>query len=84
MPEKHKIAWIRGLLVQTNSENTQIGSNWKYKHIQLYKSVPVTPLTYVISRVRLLTGMDRNGPNNRNGPGITGTDLTLSLFSVYK
>ena len=24
---------------------------------------------------------NRNGPNNRNGPGITGTDLTFSLFS---
>ena len=24
-------------VVQTNSENTQIESNWKYKHIQLYK-----------------------------------------------
>ena len=28
--------------------------------------------------------MDRNGPNNRSGPGITGTDLTFSLFCVYK
>ena len=27
---------------------------------------------------------NRNGPNNRNGPGITGTDLTFSLFCVNK
>ena len=30
--------------------------------------------------VRLKTGMDRNGPNNRNGPGITGTDLSFTYF----
>ena len=24
--------------------------------------------------------MDRSGPNNRNGPGITGTDLILHYF----
>ena len=29
----------------------QIGSNWKYKHIQLYKSVSVTSLRYVISPI---------------------------------
>ena len=27
----------KDLLVQTISENTQIESNWKYRHIQLYK-----------------------------------------------
>ena len=30
--------------------------------------------------MRLKTGMDRNGPNNRNGPGITGTDLSFTYF----
>lgn len=25
-----------------------------------------------------------NGPNNRNGPGITGRYLTFSFFLVYK
>ena len=30
--------------------------------------------------VRLKTGMDRKGPNNRNGPGITGTDLSFTYF----
>ena len=36
-----------------------------------------------VSGVRLLTGTDRNGPNNRNGPGITGTDLTCYVtFSI--
>ena len=39
MPRKHCMAKIKELLVQTNSENRQIESNWKYKHIQLYKSV---------------------------------------------
>ena len=29
----------------------QIESNWKYKHIQLWKSVSVTSLTYVISSI---------------------------------
>ena len=29
----------------------QIESNWKYKNIQLYKSVSVTFLTYVISPI---------------------------------
>ena len=42
---------MRGLLVQIISENTQIGPNWKYKHIQLQKSVSVTSLTYVISPI---------------------------------
>ena len=48
MFQKHYIAWIKDLLVQTKSENMQIESNWKYKHIQLWKSVSVTSLTYVI------------------------------------
>ena len=43
------MAYIKDLLVQTNSENSQIESNWIYKHIQLYKSV--TSLTYVISPI---------------------------------
>ena len=42
---------MKELLVQTNSENTQIESNWKYKHIQLQKSVLVTSLTYIISPI---------------------------------
>ena len=33
--------------------------------------------------VRLKTGMDWNGPNNRNGPGITGTDLFFPLFLFF-
>ena len=33
--------------------------------------------------VRLKTGMDRNGPNNRNGPGITGTDLSFTYFFSF-
>ena len=33
--------------------------------------------------VRLKTGMDRNGLNNRNGPGITGTDLSFTYFFSF-
>ena len=39
MPWKHWMAYIKDLLVQTNSENTQIESNLIYKHIQQYKSI---------------------------------------------
>ena len=46
------MAQIKDLLVQTNSENTQIESNWIYKHIQLTIQVSlVTSLTYVISPI---------------------------------
>ena len=41
------------------------------------------PILISLGAVRLKTGMDRNGPNNRNGPGITGTDLSFTYFFSF-
>ena len=44
-----------------NSENTQIESNWKYKHIQLCKSISVTsltsPIVTMVTKVSVLSNL---------------------------
>ena len=64
---KSHVIWH--ILVSANNNNAAFSS----------KTVPLIRPDSGNS-VRLKTGMDRNGPNNRNGPGITGTGLSFTYF----
>ena len=65
----------------------QIKSNWKYKHIQLYKSDSVASLTYVISpimsKVSVLSNLHISGCELKDNYNISFILLFKTIFYRY-
>ena len=65
----------------------QIESNWKYKHIQLYKSVSVTSLTHVISpivtKVSVLSNLHISGCEMKGNYYISFILLFKTILLLY-